>query len=96
MKKLNQQFIDSLTNFVCEQTGNLPKYENIIQSCINDLEARSNHEDNGVVITLMQDPENPKLFTWPTHTKSTSKVSFIELSPLLIRISLRYKRWLHH
>ena len=63
MKKLNSEFVDALTNFVYEQTGNLPKYRNIIQSCINDLEARANHEDNCVVITLMQDPENPKLFT---------------------------------
>lgn len=63
MKKLNSEFVDALTNFVYEQTGNHSKYRNIIQSCINDLEARANHEDNGVVITLMQDPENPKLFT---------------------------------
>ncbi len=63
MKKLNPEFIDALTNFVYERTKNLPKYWNMIQSCIDDLEAQANHKDNGVVTTLLQDPENPKLLT---------------------------------
>lgn len=61
MKKLCPQFVEALVNFVAQRTGNALKYWGNIQSCIDDLEDQANHEDDYVVTTLLQDPENPRL-----------------------------------
>lgn len=63
MKKLNHQFIEALINFVSQRTGNALKNWGRIQACIGDLEDQANHENEYVVTTLLQDPENPKVFT---------------------------------
>lgn len=63
MKKLNHQFVDALINFVSQRTGNALKNWGKVQACIGDLEDQANHKDEYCVITLLQDPENPSLFT---------------------------------
>jgi len=62
-KKLNQQFVEALANFVAQRTGNAFKNWEKIQACIDDLEDQANHEDDYVVTTLLQDPEIPSLLT---------------------------------